>query len=170
MSDLFHKDLPESFISQVFDTMEAANWHTYQVLTKRSTLLRKFVNERYEHSAAPAHIWLGVSVEDRAALSRVEHLRQARASVRFLSVEPLLDSVGTMNLEGIHWVIAGGESGYGFRPVKAEWIREVRDQCVERGIPFFFKQWGGRFPKAGGNELDGRVWNQYPELQSLELV
>jgi protein gp37 len=163
MSDLFHKEIPESFIAQVFNAMEAAPWHTFQVLTKRSTLMRDFVNDRYPHEPAPAHIWLGVSVEDRQALSRVEHLRQANAGVRFLSVEPLIGPVGSMNLEGIHWVIVGGESGAGFRPVRPEWVREVRDQCIAAAVPFFFKQWGGLRPKSGGNILDERTWIEYPD-------
>jgi protein gp37 len=170
MSDLFHKEVPRDFIHKVFDSMESAHWHTYQVLTKRSTLLREVVNERYQKEPVPAHIWLGVSVEDRQALSRVEHLRQTNASVRFLSVEPLIAPVGQMNLEGLHWVIVGGESGPGFRPMNADWAREVRDQCVGAGVAFFFKQWGGRRPKSGGNQLDGRVWDQYPVLDGLQCV
>jgi protein gp37 len=163
MSDLFHKDIPAAFIEQVFDTMEKADWHTYQVLTKRSSLMRDFVNERYAHSACPPHIWLGVSVEDRQALSRVEHLRQARASVRFLSVEPLIGPIGKLDLDDIHWVIVGGESGPGFRPMDPAWAREVRDQCVAQEVPLFFKQWGGIRPKSGGNLLDHRKWAQFPE-------
>ena len=168
MSDLFHKDIPKTFISEVFDTMEKADWHTYQILTKRSNLMRDFVNERYGQAHCPPHIWLGVSVEDRMSLSRVEHLRQARAEVRFISVEPLLGPVGRMNLEGINWVIVGGESGPRFRPMEAQWAREVRDQCVETGIALFFKQWGGRWPKAGGNLLDGKVWAQFPDVRSVQ--
>jgi protein gp37 len=162
MSDLFHKEIPTSFIEQVFETMERANWHTYQVLTKRSSLLRDFVNERYSRSVCPSHIWLGVSVEDRQAISRVEHLRQARASVRFLSVEPLIAPLGRIDLSDIHWVIVGGESGPGFRPMDPLWAKEVRDQCVDQEVPFFFKQWGGIRPKSGGNLLDGRKWAQFP--------
>jgi protein gp37 len=153
MSDLFHKKVGREFVGQVFDTMERANQHIYQVLTKRSSIL---------------HIWLGVSVEDRQALSRVQHLRDANVSVRFLSIEPLLDRIGKINLKGIHWVIVGGESGYGFRPTKPEWVREIRDQCLDREVPFFFKQWGGLTPKAGGNELDGRVWLDYPTVDILD--
>ncbi|HUR39195.1 MAG TPA: phage Gp37/Gp68 family protein [Planctomycetota bacterium] len=165
MSDLFHKELPAGFIHQVFDVMEQADWHVFKVLTKRSSLLRDFANDRYRQRPVPAHVWMGVSVEDRPALSRVEHLRQANASVRFLSVEPLLGPVGKMTLDGIHWVILGGESGPGFRPMHPDWAREVRDQCVEAGVPLFFKQWGGRTPKAGGNVLDGRVWTQEPSTR-----
>jgi protein gp37 len=164
MSDLFHKDIPSDFIARVFDTMEKADQHVFQVLTKRSSLMRKFVNEHYRRSVTPAHIWLGVSVEDRSALSRVEHLRQTRASVRFLSIEPLLGPIGRINLNAIHWVIVGGESGPGFRPMREEWAVEVRDQCFAAGVPFFFKQWGGIRPKSGGNELQGQVYMQYPEF------
>jgi len=164
MSDLFHKDIPKKFIGSVFSTMEEADWHIYQVLTKRSSLMRDFVNGRYENNLTPNHIWLGVSVEDKSALSRITHLRQARASVRFLSIEPLLGRIGKVNLDGIHWVIVGGESGYSRRPVQLDWVREIRDQCIEAGVPFFFKQWGGITPKAGGNELDGRTWFEYPNV------
>jgi protein gp37 len=142
--------------------MEKADWHTYQVLTKRSSALRDYVNARYAGRPGPGHVWLGVSVEDRAALTRVDHLRQANAAIRFLSVEPLLESLGELNLEGIHWVIAGGESGAGYRAVNPDWIREVRDQCQKAGVPFFFKQWGGRSPKKQGRVLDGREWSQGP--------
>jgi len=170
MSDLFHKDVPDRFISAVFDTMERADWHVYQVLTKRSSLLAKYVNRRYKSSPVPPHIWLGVSVEDRDAMVRIRHLRAANASIRFLSLEPLLGPLGKLELDGIHWVIAGGESGPGFRPVKEEWLCEIRDRCVEAGVPFFFKQWGGRWPKAGGNELDGRAWVQYPNFSTEQTA
>lgn len=164
MSDLFHKDIPANFKSSVFDTMEEADQHIYQVLTKRSSLMRDFINERYTTDPVPNHIWLGVSVEDQSALSRIRHLQQTNASVRFLSIEPLLGRVGRLNLEGIHWVIVGGESGPNCRPIKLEWVREVRDQCIEADVPFFFKQWGGIRPKSGGNELDGRTWFEYPNV------
>lgn len=162
MSDLFHKDVPRSFIDQVFDTMEAADWHVFQVLTKRSSLMRNYLKRRYSKRAPPGHIWFGVSVEDKAARSRVEHLRQAPATVRFLSVEPLIGPVGPVVLDGIHWVIAGGESGPGARPMNIEWARDIRDQCEQQGVAFFFKQWGGIRPKSGGRELDGREWNEMP--------
>lgn len=166
MSDLFHKHIPTDFVSKVFDTMERANWHTFQVLTKRSTNMRKFVNKRYGSQAtkAPAHIWLGVSVEDRSALSRVRHLQDTAATVRFLSVEPLIGPIGRIELSGIHWVIVGGESGPGARPMAPDWVGEVRGQCVRAHVPFFFKQWGGLRPKSGGRELDGREWNEFPNL------
>ncbi len=163
MSDLFHKRVPRDHIANVFGTMEEASWHTFQLLTKRSTLMRKFVNDRYgAGDAAPDHLWLGVSVEDHRALSRVRHLQETRATVRFLSIEPLLGPIGDMDLTGIHWVIAGGESGPRARPMSPEWLRDVRDQCVSAGVPFFFKQWGGYRPKSGGREIDGRKWDQYP--------
>lgn len=162
MSDLFHKEIPQAHTAAVFDTMERAHWHTYQILTKRSSLLRKFVNERYRDRPAPRHIWLGVSVEDEQATSRIAHLRAANAGVRFLSVEPLLAPVGRLNLAGIEWVIVGGESGPRARPVQPEWVIDIRNQCVAAGVAFFFKQWGGRSPKAGGRLLEGREWNQFP--------
>ncbi|MGP7984289.1 DUF5131 family protein [Rhodoblastus sp.] len=162
MSDLFHKDIPPDYVSAVFDTMEKADWHVYQVLTKRSSLMQKFVNARYRNGVAPAHIWLGVSVENAQAASRVAHLQKARASVRFLSIEPLIAPVGDLNLDGIDWVIVGGESGWGARPMKEEWALDIRDQCIDAGVAFFFKQWGGRSPKAAGRELDGREWNEFP--------
>ena len=164
MSDLFHKGVTKEFKASVFDTMEEADQHIYQVLTKRSSLMRNFVNERYKDNPAPPHIWLGVSVEDQSATSRIRHLQQTNASVRFLSIEPLLGRVGRLNLEGIHWVIVGGESGPHARETKLEWVREIRDHCIEDGVPFFFKQWGGIRPKAGGNELDGRTWFEYPAV------
>ena len=166
MSDLFHKDIPTEYIERVFDTMERADWHIYQVLTKRSSLMRRFVQERYRGQAAPPHIWLGVSVENHAALTRLRHLQQTNASVRFVSFEPLLGPIDAVDLEGIHWVIAGGESGPGARPVQAEWVRALRDQCQAQRVAFFFKQWGGRTPKAGGNTLDGRQWLEYPDVET----
>ena len=165
MSDLFHKDIPTEYIHRVFDTMERADWHIYQVLTKRSSLMRRFVQERYPCGEASSHIWLGVSIENDVALTRLRHLKETNASVRFVSFEPLLGPMGTVNLENIHWVIAGGESGPGARPVEAEWVRELRDQCEIQRVAFFFKQWGGRTPKAGGNTLDGRQWMEYPEIE-----
>ncbi len=165
MSDLFHKNIPTEYIHRVFDTMERADWHIYQVLTKRSSLMRRFVQGRYRDGKAPPHIWLGVSIENAAALTRLRHLKQTNASVRFVSFEPLLGPPGVVDLEDIHWVIAGGESGPGARPMEVEWVRELRDQCLGQGVAFFFKQWGGRTPKAGGNRLDGRQWLEYPDRQ-----
>jgi protein gp37 len=162
MSDLFHKLISVDYIERVFATMESADWHVYQVLTKRSSLMRRFVNARYREQPVPAHIWLGVSIENASTLSRMRHLQQTNASVRFISFEPLLGPVGDVALSGIHWVIAGGESGPRARPVHAEWLREIRDACRSQGVAFFFKQWGGRTPKSGGNELDGKQWLQWP--------
>ncbi len=170
MSDLFHKDVPRRFVDRVFQTMEEADWHTYQVLTKRSSLMREYVNARYAAGSAPPQIWLGVSVEDRQALSRVQHLRQTRAAIRFLSVEPLLSPVGELDLSGIHWVIVGGESGPRHRTMKPEWVREVRDQCIRVNVPFFFKQWGGIRPKSGGRLLDEKEWSEYPRVEALETA
>ena len=169
MSDLFHKDIPTQYIHHVFDTMEQADWHIYQVLTKRSSLMRDFVHQRYGSLSAPPHIWLGVSIEDTAALTRLRHLKQTNASTRFVSFEPLLDALGSVDLTDIHWVIAGGESGPGARPVKVEWLRELRDQCQAQNVAFFFKQWGGRTPKAGGNTLDGRQWQEYPDIKHNQI-
>jgi protein gp37 len=162
MSDLFHKQIPRAHIEAVFDTMEKTDWHIYQVLTKRSSLLQRFINERYRDCLAPAHMWFGVSVENEQATSRIVHLQNARAGVRFLSIEPLLAPIGTLPLTNIHWVIVGGESGPGARPMKREWVIDIRDQCLTARVPFFFKQWGGRWPKARGRLLDEREWNQFP--------
>jgi protein gp37 len=162
MSDLFHKEVPSSFVDRVFNTMEAADWHLFQVLTKRSSLMRDYLRARYGTSQGPAHIWCGVSVEDCRASSRIAHLRASPAGVRFLSIEPLIGAVGVVDLRGIDWVIAGGESGPGARPMQLEWVREIRDQCLSQHVAFFFKQWGGVRPKSGGRELDGREWSEFP--------
>jgi protein gp37 len=162
MSDLFHKDIPQRFIELVFDTMERANWHTFQVLTKRSSLMRKFLRERYGNERGPLHMWFGVSVEDGTKLSRLRHLQRAPAGVRFLSIEPLIGAIGKLDLDGIDWVIVGGESGPGARQLNPDWVRDIRDQCLTAGVAFFFKQWGGLRPKSGGRLLDGREWSQWP--------
>jgi protein gp37 len=162
MSDLFHRDVPRPFIDQVFHTMERANWHIFQVLTKRSSLLSRYLKARYGNGRVPAHIWCGVSVEDAQAKSRIPHLRAAPASIRFLSLEPLLGPLGLLELGGIDWVIVGGESGPGARAMDAEWVRSIRDECLTQGVAFFFKQWGGIRPKTGGRMLDNREWNEYP--------
>ena len=163
MSDLFHKNIPAEFLGRVFDVMEKVDRHVYQVLTKRSSLMRSFVNRRYAGKAPPSHIWLGVSIENASTLSRLRHLKQTNAAVRFVSFEPLLGPVGAVDLTGIHWVIAGGESGPGARKVDIEWLREIRDRCQAERVAFFFKQWGGRSPKSLGNELDNRHWLEYPD-------
>jgi protein gp37 len=162
MSDLFHKAVSLAFVDQVFDVMERADWHTFQALTKRSSRMRNYVRQRYGDAGAPPHIWLGVSVEDGARLSRVRHLTETPASIRFLSIEPLLGPISRLPLDGIAWVIVGGESGPKARAMEAEWAREIRDQCVAQSVPFFFKQWGGLRPKSGGRLLDGEEWSQWP--------
>jgi protein gp37 len=162
MSDLFHKEVPKRYISKVFTTMERANWHIYQVLTKRSSLMQKFINERYSNKTAPVHMWFGVSIENRRAVSRLLHLQNTNARIRFLSIEPLIAPVGKLDLKGIGWVIAGGESGPGARPVDPKWVIDIRNQCVKAKVAFFFKQWGGRNPKSGGRLLEGKEWNQFP--------
>lgn len=167
MSDLFHKGVPLEFVDQVFDVMEKADWHVFQLLTKRSSRLRDYLRKRYNVSAPPSHIWMGVSVEDRRGATRIDHLRAAPSAVRFLSVEPLIGPVGPVDLTGIHWVIAGGESGPGARVMHIDWAREIRDACAQQGVPFFFKQWGGIRPKSGGRELDGREWNEWPQLKKV---
>jgi protein gp37 len=170
MSDLFHKEVPNEFIDRVFDTMEAAYWHVFQMLTKRSSLMRDYLRRRYyERALPPPHIWVGVSIEDSSATARIRHLQQAPAGVRFLSIEPLIGPVGPIDLNGIHWVIAGGESGPGARPVHIDWIRQIRDQCHRAGVAFFFKQWGGIRPKSGGRSLDGREWSELPSDRRLKL-
>ena len=163
MSDLFQKEISKAYIAAVFETMEKADWHTYQVLTKRSSLLMKFINDRYRTRPAPAHMWFGVSVENEPATSRIAHLRKANAEIRFLSIEPLIAPVGPLDLRGIHWVIVGGESGPRSRPMDREWVIDIRNQCVTAGVAFFFKQWGGRSPKIGGRLLEGREWSQFPK-------
>jgi len=170
MSDLFHKDIPFEFIDRVFDTMEKADWHIFQVLTKRSSILRRYVNQRYVDRPVPDHIWLGVSLENRDQLSRVRHLREANASVRFLSVEPLLGPIEKIGLDDISWVIVGGESGPGHRPIDIAWVRAIRDQCLDAKVPFFFKQWGGTRPKAHGRLLDGVEWDERPVALPVQFA
>ena len=168
MSDLFHKEVPRWFIDQVFNTMEEANWHTFQVLTKRSSLLTRYLARRYPTSLAPAHIWLGVSVEDAQNAVRIKHLKAARASVKFVSFEPLIGQVGRLDFSGIDWAIVGGESGPHARPMDEDWALNLRDQCVAQNVAFFFKQWGGVRPKSGGRKLKGREWSQYPNAKRAE--
>lgn len=163
MSDLFHEDVPDDYIVKVARVMQLAHWHTYQVLTKRSERMRDLLGSKLSFVAGDPHVWWGVSVENRKqGLPRVDHLRAAPAAVRFLSIEPLLESLGPFDLSGIHWAIVGGESGHGARPVHESWVREIRDQCRAAGVPFFFKQWGGRQKKRAGRELDGRTWDEVP--------
>jgi protein gp37 len=163
MSDLFHKDVPDDYLRKAFEVMTLANWHTYQILTKRSERLRDMLQEKLWEIAAQRHIWWGVSVENRKhGLPRIAHLCAAPAAVRFLSIEPLLEDLGDLNLNGISWVIVGGESGAGARPMKQEWVRSIRDQCRKAKVPFFFKQWGGTRNSLTGRELDGRTHDDMP--------
>lgn len=169
MSDLFHKQVPTKFIEDVFETMEKADWHVFQVLTKRSSLMRAFVNKRYSRTPAPEHIWLGTSVEDHTKRSRIKHLQETNASIRFLSIEPLIGPPGELDLHGLSWVIVGGESGPNARPMHISWAQSVRDQCIKQKVPFFFKQWGGYRAKSGGRELDGKEWNEFPKLDGVNF-
>lgn len=164
MSDLFHKDIPKEYLDRVFDAMEAADWHIYQVLTKRSSLMRDYINARYGRHGAPNHIWLGVSIEDRAHIGRLGHLKATNSNICFISFEPLLGPIGNVNLDGIAWAIVGGESGPRARPMQEAWAIELRDACIAQGVEFFFKQWGGARPKSGGRKLDGVEWNGFPKM------
>ena len=165
MSDLFHDDVEDDFIQSVFQTMTAADWHQYQVLTKRPGRVVDIedVGLLYGTLPWPAHIWLGASVESADYVHRIDLLRQTGAAVKFLSLEPLLGPLPGLRLEGLDWVIVGGESGPGARPMDADWARDIRDQCGAAGVPFFFKQWGGVFKKRNGRLLDGRTWDEMPE-------
>jgi protein gp37 len=171
MSDLFQDGVSDEYIETVAKVMVKANWHTYQVLTKRSQRMAQLLRGRLQFAAREKHIWWGVSVEDRKyGLPRIDDIRDVPASVRFLSVEPLLEGLGKVNLDGIHWVIAGGESGHGARPLNEEWVTSLRDQCGLAGIPFFFKQWGGVRKKRAGRELDGRTYDEFPARISNPLA
>jgi protein gp37 len=171
MSDLFHDAVPDNYIVAVAQVMVAAKWHTYQVLTKRSERLRKLLNTKLRFAAEQCHIWWGVSVEDKQyGLPRVEDLRKANAEVRFLSVEPLLEDIGKLDLQGIGWMIVGGESGSGARPMKKEWVLPLRDQCKQSGVPFFFKQWGGVRKKKAGRRLDGKTYDEFPRRVQYPIM
>jgi protein gp37 len=171
MSDLFHKEVPEDYIEAVCRVMERANWHTYQVLTKRSSLLRNLLQTRVRFAAGLPNVWWGVSVEDRAhGLVRIRHLQQAQAAVRFLSIEPLLEDLGEFDLEGIHGVIVGGESGAGARPMQKEWVLSIRDQCERANVPFFFKQWGGVRKSKAGRAIDGQTYDGLPPRVQLPVL
>jgi protein gp37 len=158
MSDLFHQDVPLTYIQQVFSSMHQASWHQYQILTKRSDRL---LSLNSDIDWAP-HIWMGVSVENKDYTFRIDHLRRTDAHLKFLSLEPLLGPLPELDLRGIDWVIVGGESGPRARPIEADWVRAIRDQCLNQNVPFFFKQWGGVFKKRNGRLLDGRTWDQMP--------
>jgi protein gp37 len=187
MSDLFHPAVPSTFIDKVFATMAMADRHVFQVLTKRPERMAKYMDagkelwaERWPEAAEtiadgdeaptmplmdfpPGNVWLGTSVEDDAVMDRAGALRETTAAVRFLSLEPLLGSLPDINLKGIHWVIVGGESGPGARPIKQKWVVDIRDQCRAQDVPFFFKQWGGVRKKENGRELEGRTWDEFPD-------
>ena len=158
MSDLFHKAVPVSFIRKVFDTMHRADHHQYQVLTKRAERLAQVSGQLHW---AP-NIWMGVTVESAKHVDRIDSLRSSGADVKFLSLEPLLSALPGLNLDGIDWVIVGGESGPGARPMQASWVTDIRDQCRSAGVPFFFKQWGGARKKLAGRDLEGRTWDEMP--------
>jgi protein gp37 len=163
MSDLFQPGVPDEYAEAVSTVMAKADWHTYQVLTKRSDRLNTLLNDRLRFAAERKHIWWGISVEDRKyGLPRIEDLRNSPAAVRFLSIEPLLQDLGELNLTGINWVIVGGESGPGARPIEREWVVSIREQCQAARVPFFFKQWGGKRKARYGRELDGRTYDEYP--------
>jgi protein gp37 len=165
MSDMFHKRVPPDFIIRVFDIMERAHWHRFQVLTKRADRLASL-----NHELAWSHnIWMGVSVESDAFVQRIDLLRSTGAKIKFLSLEPLLGPLDNLRLDGIDWVIVGGESGPHARPMKAEWVTSIRDQCIDVDVPFFFKQWGGVHKKRFGRTLDGRTWEQMPAVSTANL-
>jgi protein gp37 len=164
MSDLFHESVPDEYVVAVANVMVEAKWHTYQVLTKRSDRLRELLNSSLRFAANQKHIWWGVSVENKKyGLPRIENLRNAHAAIKFLSIESLLEDLGELNLKGIDWVIVGGESGHGARPMKKEWVVSLRDECKREGMPFFFKQWGGVRKKAAGRKLDGKTCDEFPQ-------
>ena len=158
MSDLFHEKIPRNFIERIFQTIGSTPWHTYQVLTKRAERLAELA----PHLVWPDNLWMGVTVESGKYAGRIDRLRAVPSAVRFLSVEPMIEPVRNIDLNGIDWVIVGGESGPGSRPIKQEWVEDVRDRCLTSGVPFFFKQWGGFNKKKAGRLLDGKEWSQYP--------
>jgi len=162
MSDLFHPKVPWAFIAEVWEVMGLAPRHQFQILTKRPQRMAELLRLNPFRFPVLPNVWLGTSIENDRYTFRSEHLSLAPAAVRFLSIEPLLGPVPSLSLHGISWVIVGGESGANHRPIEADWVREIRDLCLLAGVPFFFKQWGGRTPKAGGRELDGRTWDEYP--------
>jgi protein gp37 len=166
MSDLFHESIPFEFVCDIFRTMKKADWHTFQILTKRADRLAELA----PLLEWPSNVWMGVSIENRRFVQRADRLRTVKAAVRFISAEPLLGPLEGLNLEGISWLIAGGESGHKHRPVKVEWLRELRDRCQAEGVPFFFKQWGGNTSKAGGRMLDGREWSGMPKQRRRAQV
>lgn len=166
MSDLFHEDIPEGYIEEVFEVMGKADHHTFQILTKRHERLAELAPSLPWHP----NVWIGVSIENRRFTHRADYLREVDAEVRFVSAEPLLGPLDGLDLSGIHWLIAGGESGPKHRPMKVEWPRELRNRCRDEGVAFFFKQWGGHRPKSGGRLLDGRTWDEIPTAHRKALT
>lgn len=165
MSDLFHEQIPLSFIQSVFRTMEKADNHVFQILTKRSHRLLELSHK----IIWPSNVWMGVTVESYKYVHRISDLQCAPAKMKFLSIEPLLSHIPMLPLDGIDWVIVGGESGPRYRAVQIEWVRDIRDQCVKEGVPFFFKQWGGVRKKSSGRLLDGRTWSEMPKTENIRL-
>ena len=171
MSDLFQGGVPQDYITEVARVMTLAKWHTFQILTKRSERMRDMLNDELRFAALEAHIWWGVSVENRKhGVPRIRHLQDADVSMRFLSIEPLLDDIGEIDLSGIAWVIVGGESGPGARPMREEWVISVKDQCRSAGVPFFFKQWGGARKSLNGRELHGRTYDEFPTRNDAPVI
>lgn len=166
MSDLFHRSVPLEYIQKVFSVMRKAHWHRFQVLTKRAERLAE-INESIDW---PSNVWMGVSVENASVVPRIQHLRRTQAHVKFLSLEPLLGPLPKLNLRGIDWVIVGGESGPGARPMNPDWVLDIRDQCQRADVAFFFKQWGGWNKKKAGRLLAGRTWDEMPEIPEAESV
>ena len=167
MSDLFHEKMPFAYLDMIFDVIEQTPWHTYQILTKREKIMAKYFADK----VLPKNVWLGVTVEDGKTKHRIDYLRNIKASIRFISMEPLLEDVGNLNLENIHWVIVGGESGISARPMKPEWALNIKGQCKQQDVAFFFKQWGTwgadgikRNKKENGRKLNGEIYDEYPEL------
>ena len=166
MSDLFHERIPDAYIEQVFEVMGQAHLHTFQILTKRHERLAELAPSLPWHP----NVWMGVSIENRRFVHRADYLREVDAAVRFISAEPLLGPLEGLDLTDIDWLIAGGESGPKHRPVRIEWVRELRDRCVDEDVAYFFKQWGGHRPKSGGRLLDGRTWDEMPRSPTLQLA
>lgn len=170
MSDLFHPQVSDSYIEDVAKVMAATPWHTFQVLTKRADRLESLLNGRLSFASKLNHIWWGVSVENcKHGVPRIAHLQKAQVKMRFLSIEPLLEDIGEIDLAGIHWVIVGGESGFGARPMNKEWVVSLKEQCEKKRIPFFFKQWGGTRKWNAGRELDGKVYDGFPSRRKRTI-
>jgi protein gp37 len=169
MSDLFHENIPDWYIEQVVKVMAMANWHTYQVLTKRTSRMRELLATKLQSASGLNHIWWGTSVEDKKyGIPRIAELQKALAAMRFLSVEPLLEDLGELDLTGLDWVIVGGESGHGARKMDASWVLNIREQCTRANVPFFFKQWGGVQKKRFGRLLEGRIYDDKPTLNKIK--